>query len=275
LTKTDSFTYWPYGETRTSSGSTPTKYKFVGTLGCREQADGGIYMRARVEDPEDGRWMTVDPLWPGEPPFAYVSSSPISRLDPSGLRQEQADIVDCGTKRDITTRQNVPIPFACPLFRSVTGLREEQLPCESYGGFPGGLFPPDTWACLLTGIHDNCADSRFDPINLAYSLRCIAWAENSDSMGGRTPPWGMFQIGRRGSKCDKLYPDWKTSACGNAKCAALLLCDCLRRGKGLISGCGRTGFVHGGPPDYLLFDVLFHPKNHKFCDCMIGCGYHW
>ncbi|MCB8933075.1 MAG: hypothetical protein M9921_14390 [Fimbriimonadaceae bacterium] len=33
LTKTDSFTYWPYGETRTSSGSTPTKYKFVGNLG--------------------------------------------------------------------------------------------------------------------------------------------------------------------------------------------------------------------------------------------------
>ncbi|NOG92724.1 MAG: hypothetical protein HND42_05710 [Armatimonadetes bacterium] len=33
--KTDSFTYWPYGETRTSSGSTGTKYKYVGTFGCR------------------------------------------------------------------------------------------------------------------------------------------------------------------------------------------------------------------------------------------------
>lgn len=45
---TDSFTYWPYGETRTSSGSTGTKYKFVGTLGCREQTDSGVYMLASV-----------------------------------------------------------------------------------------------------------------------------------------------------------------------------------------------------------------------------------
>ncbi|MBL1150052.1 MAG: hypothetical protein HND42_07580 [Armatimonadetes bacterium] len=83
--KTDSFTYWPYGETRTSSGSTGTKYKYVGTLGCRTQHDGGIYMRARVMRPKDGRWQTVDPLWPSEPEFAYAGCSPTARADPTGL----------------------------------------------------------------------------------------------------------------------------------------------------------------------------------------------
>ncbi|MCO5298032.1 MAG: hypothetical protein M9921_14385 [Fimbriimonadaceae bacterium] len=94
LTKTDSFTYWPYGETRTSSGSTPTKYKFVGTLGCREQADGGIYMRARVEEPENGRWMTVDPLWPVESAYGYAWMSPSSYVDASGTRPDEI-MTDC------------------------------------------------------------------------------------------------------------------------------------------------------------------------------------
>lgn len=85
-TKTDSFTYWPYGETRTSSGSSGTKYKFVGTLGCRTQADGGIYMRARVEQPKDGRWMTVDPIWPIEAGYSYAAGSPLLFVDPTGFR---------------------------------------------------------------------------------------------------------------------------------------------------------------------------------------------
>ena len=84
-TKTDSFTYWPYGETRTSSGSTATKYRFIGTLGCRTQTDGRIYMRARVEQPKDGRWTTVDPLWPLAESYVYAGNSPATITDPSGL----------------------------------------------------------------------------------------------------------------------------------------------------------------------------------------------
>lgn len=84
-TKTDSFTYWPYGETRTSTGSTETKFKYVGTLGCRTQFDGGIYMRARVQQPGIGRWMTVDPLWPMEPAYVYAENAPVALFDASGF----------------------------------------------------------------------------------------------------------------------------------------------------------------------------------------------
>ena len=43
-------------------------------------------MRARVEEPEDGRWMTVDPLWPALPRYSYGSCSPALYGDPSGLQ---------------------------------------------------------------------------------------------------------------------------------------------------------------------------------------------
>lgn len=81
---TNSFTYWPYGETRTRAGSTGTKYKFVGTLGCRTQSDGGIYMRSRVEQPKHGRWITVDPLWPNEFPYSYADNEPTTITDSLG-----------------------------------------------------------------------------------------------------------------------------------------------------------------------------------------------
>lgn len=82
--KTDTFTYWPYGEDRVVSNPTGTKYEFVGGYQCRTQNDGGIYMRARVEEPRDGRFITVDPLWPNQPAFQYGLDSPQVNIDPFG-----------------------------------------------------------------------------------------------------------------------------------------------------------------------------------------------
>lgn len=84
--KTDSFTYWPYGEIRSSSGVTVTKYKYIGVFGCRTQLDEGIYMRARVAQPKDGRWLSVDQLWPDEPSYLYSDDSPTSKIDINGTR---------------------------------------------------------------------------------------------------------------------------------------------------------------------------------------------
>lgn len=73
-TKTDSFTYWPYGESRTSAGGNATKYKFLGTLGFRTQANGDIYVDLHPYRPVDGRWL-VDALLSasGTPPLYSVS----------------------------------------------------------------------------------------------------------------------------------------------------------------------------------------------------------
>lgn len=137
LTKTDAFTYWPYGETRTRTGTTATKYKFAGTLGCREQADGGIYMQARVEQPKDGRWLTVDSLWPTKLPYDYADSNPSSWMDPTGddILKWLLDLV--GIKPGIG---GGPIP------------REENL---GVIGFPPGVITIKP--CISTGLCWDCA----------------------------------------------------------------------------------------------------------------------
>lgn len=102
-TKTDSFKYWPYGEDRSVSNPTGTTYKFVGTLGCRKQADGAIYMRARVEEPQHGRWVTVDPLWPQAAAYQYAALSPATLTDPTGfdppVREAKCRVYKCRANR--------------------------------------------------------------------------------------------------------------------------------------------------------------------------------
>lgn len=160
--KTDTFTYWPYGETRTRTGSTATKYKYGGTLGCREQADGGVSMRARVHQPKDGRWMTVDRLWPRELAFGFVLGNPTTFVDPSGLNAMPTSGVrmmppDPGGPPPgpirCTKEWNAfiyafcnrcrfhPVPFLC--YRECDRMaREYYRQCEKPGPGPGPFEPP-------------------------------------------------------------------------------------------------------------------------------------
>ena len=46
-TKTDTFSYWPYGEERATTGSSPAPYRFVRTLGYRRETSARTYVRAR------------------------------------------------------------------------------------------------------------------------------------------------------------------------------------------------------------------------------------
>ncbi len=82
---TDTYSYWPYGETQNHSGSSQTPFGFLGTLGYYLDAAGSfLYVRARYLRQALARWQTVDPLWPDEAGYAYAGSSPVSRGDPSG-----------------------------------------------------------------------------------------------------------------------------------------------------------------------------------------------
>jgi RHS repeat-associated protein len=83
-TTTDSFTYWPYGEIRTRTGSTATPFTFVGNLGYYQVSTSRYYVRARDLRPDQARWQTVDPLWPQEMAYGYVGGSPLFNVDPSG-----------------------------------------------------------------------------------------------------------------------------------------------------------------------------------------------
>jgi len=77
--------YWSYGEIREQTGTNPSPWGFVGTLGYYTDALNYLYVRARYYRPNLTRWQTVDPLWPSEKPYVYARNIPVLLVDPSGL----------------------------------------------------------------------------------------------------------------------------------------------------------------------------------------------
>ena len=79
--------YKAWGETRYSSGTTPTDYRYTGQ---REEAGIGLYYyRARWYDPALGRFAQADTITAGLGPsawdrYAYAHNNPLRYTDPSG-----------------------------------------------------------------------------------------------------------------------------------------------------------------------------------------------
>ena len=89
-TKTDTFMYWPYGETRTHTGTNPTALQYAGTAGYYRDGSTRTHVRARPLDPQKGRWTSQDPIgWDGGDwnLYRYASNNPASLCDPSGERR--------------------------------------------------------------------------------------------------------------------------------------------------------------------------------------------
>ncbi|RYG44373.1 hypothetical protein EON79_15040 [bacterium] len=82
---TSTAVYWPYGEVRTSTGTNPSPWGYIGTLGYYGGNIETLYIRARYYVRSYTRWLTVDPLWPKQLPYAYVDSQPTLNRDPLGL----------------------------------------------------------------------------------------------------------------------------------------------------------------------------------------------
>src|SRR5579872_6038788 len=57
-TKTDTFSYWPYGEVASRGGSTPTPFQFIGGRGVFGDGLGRNYARARLLMSTIARWLT-------------------------------------------------------------------------------------------------------------------------------------------------------------------------------------------------------------------------
>src|SRR5437763_6382912 len=60
--QTDTFTYWPYGEVKTRTGTTDTPFQFVGTWGYYRDSTTKTYVRARYLNTAVARWLTNDPV---------------------------------------------------------------------------------------------------------------------------------------------------------------------------------------------------------------------
>jgi RHS repeat-associated protein len=81
------YTYDSFGNLVTTSGSLANNFRYTG----REiDPETSLYnYRARYYDPASGRFLSEDPLrfraWPDF--YSYVSNSPVSFIDPTGLKQ--------------------------------------------------------------------------------------------------------------------------------------------------------------------------------------------
>jgi RHS repeat-associated protein len=83
--KTSETTYWPYGEIRTQTGTNPSPFGFCGIWGYYSSPNLPTYVRARYYRPAQGRWQTVDPLWPTEPGYEYADNLAIQKHDYFGM----------------------------------------------------------------------------------------------------------------------------------------------------------------------------------------------
>ena len=84
-TITDTFLWWPYGEQRSHVGSSKTPFGFEGGIGYyRNPSSRAAYARRRIIDFVSTQWLSVDPIWPEEFPYAYVADNPLTRVDPNG-----------------------------------------------------------------------------------------------------------------------------------------------------------------------------------------------
>src|ERR1051326_1864163 len=78
-TQTDTFTYWPYGEERTRTGTTATPFRFVGSWGYYHDSTARTYILSRTLNKVQGRWLAEDltPAFSEELDlYCYVSNCP-------------------------------------------------------------------------------------------------------------------------------------------------------------------------------------------------------
>jgi RHS repeat-associated protein len=86
LTVQSTARYKPYGSELATTGA-PMKFGWVGSEGYRGTGlpHSDCYVWKRHNSTVEGRWTTVDPLWPQELAYGYAFSNSTTVIDPSGL----------------------------------------------------------------------------------------------------------------------------------------------------------------------------------------------
>jgi len=99
---TDTYLHDAWGNLVASTGTTTNPFKWVGKYGYyTDNSTAQVYVRARMYQPIVARWTKIDPfplLWTRRNRYAYTSSSPVLRIDRSGL-------VDCYCKGQCTFKK--------------------------------------------------------------------------------------------------------------------------------------------------------------------------
>ena len=196
LTVTDSWEYWPYGETR--SGSSATPFTFVGTLGYFKDTSSRTYVRARHYRQNLGRWQTVDPLWPLEPAFAYAFNRPTRIVDPTG----RYSIINDGCSNEQWAAILASFHHICDKW--LPDLEKCLDNCDSVC--------PTTGTTKGVALRELCDGSW--PKGHEITIHCAGWPDvncHADTCG--LGPWGRGII--------ICYGAWTLEGCGNLVCVIL------------------------------------------------------
>ncbi len=116
--RTATYSYGPYGEARTTSG-TNQPYRYTGTY----LDSSGLYkMGARYYDPQLGRFTQPDPSGKESNLYAYAAGDPVNRVDPSGLLSLGEGLGLAGTVVGLVALAPVSAPVAIGAAAVGTGL---------------------------------------------------------------------------------------------------------------------------------------------------------
>jgi len=149
---TDTYKYYAFGDTLTSTGSTTNPFQYVGNLGYyNESAISLQYLRARYYQPSTGRFMSVDPIRDG-----VLLSFP-GQNGQSGEYSDSGSVVDT-----VATRSRGRLP------RSVAIITHRLV----------------AWSCLISDI---LVPSRF----VVCPTRCRAWPGPAQHLADRCPRQDM------------------------------------------------------------------------------------
>jgi len=90
---TDAYAYEPYGRLLAHQGSNAQPFTFQGRYGVRQEGVGGTlyHVRARYYDAATARFLSPDPVWPGDPglpasPYVYANANPLLFGDMTGAQ---------------------------------------------------------------------------------------------------------------------------------------------------------------------------------------------
>ena len=128
----NTYRYKPYGQllSKTGSGEDP-RYLWTGNTGSRRTlvTYAEQYNQARHYGSKQAGWTTVDPTWPNEPPFAYITN-PVLHIDPTG---HSVYVDECTCEKCMgSIPKAVPPPY--PITPAVRTICDNMLRCSRKKG---------------------------------------------------------------------------------------------------------------------------------------------
>jgi RHS repeat-associated protein len=177
-----------------SGSSEPIGYFWTGNTGSRVYQSLGLNdNRARHYGRNIKQWITRDPLWPSELPYAYVGGNPVTSIDPSGY-SKSSDFWACYNQYI----KIMPRPKACRMCKSASG---SNVRCDGdyFKEQPGdgpdcakrykGNYKIVYQGCYLACKMYTCAGL---PKGLAQACDAMCKSNCKDATGGgRWPPYSI------------------------------------------------------------------------------------